>query len=907
MSELTLHVNGRAHIVALDDPDTPLLYVLRDDLELRGPKFGCGLGQCGACTVLVDGDAVRSCVTRAADVADRRIVTLEGLGSPEQPSRVQAAFIAEQAAQCGYCTNGMITTATSLLERIAAIRRRTRSATRSRKTSVAAAVTSGCSRRCCAPRRRADTCRTSPAVRCCSAAAGLVVAIALPRAADASEATVAADSVDAYLAISPSGSVTVFAGKVDLGTGARAAIRQIVAEELGVPLARIALVEGDTALTPDQGSTGGSTGIMVGGMQIRQAAATARARLIALAAAKIQRPADDLDTKDGAVFSRGSGETVGFGALIGGARFDLSVDKTAPLRDPSTYTIVGTSYPRPDLPAKLTARHVYVQDHRVEGMLHARVVRPPAIGARLQNFDAASIAQIPDARVVRIRDFLAVVAPREWDAVRALRALKASWSETATLPSFENLFEAVRATPVARTETLRSLGDAAEALATAPRVFHASYQWPIQSHASMGPSCAVADIRDGGGTVWTASQGTHRLRKTMAKLLALDVAKLRLIYLDGSGSYGTNGNDDVAFEAALLSRELGRPVRVQWMREDEHGWDPKGPPQLLDFRGALDAAGRRRGMGDDRDAAGEHAEPARHSPARRRRGGARRRRRPLRGADFAQFRPALCDRQHARRNQMAGGDAVAAVQPARAGQDRQRLRRRKLLRRTRRGGGRRSARLSPSPVARSARAGGSAARRRDDGVETAARADRPRRSDARGRGIAYVHYKQAENHVAMGVEAEVDRSSGVVRVLRVACAHDCGLMINPDAVRAQVEGCILQTLSRTLFEEVTFDRSRVTSTDWALISDSDFPRCPAPRHRTDRSSPRTSARRRRSRDRGRRGGRRQCRVRRDRGAIAHRAVHPGAREGRPDGARDLRRRPMICEANGRSGATGEAP
>jgi nicotinate dehydrogenase subunit B len=421
-------------------------------------------------------------------------------------------------------------------------------------------------------------------------AAGLFVAFSLPRTAGASPASVAVDSVDAYLDITPDGNVTVFAGKVDLGTGARAAIPQIVAEELGISPARIALIEGDTAWTPDQGSTGGSTGIMVGGVQIRQAAATARARLIALAAAKLQRPPGDLDTRDGEIVVRGSAETIGFGALIGGRQFRMDVDKAAPLRDPSTYTIVGTSYPRPDLPAKLTGRHVFVQDHRVDGMLHARIVRPPAIGARLHDVDETSIAQIPKAQVVRIRDFLAVVAPREWDAVRALRALRASWSEAATLPSFDTLFDTVRATPVARAETLRSVGDATGALATAQHVIRASYEWPIQSHASMGPSCAVADIRDDGGTVWTASQGTHRLRKVIAKLLALDVARLRLIYLDGSGSYGTNGNDDVAFEAALLSRELRRPVRVQWMREEEHGWDPKGPPQLLDLRAALDAA-----------------------------------------------------------------------------------------------------------------------------------------------------------------------------------------------------------------------------------------------------------------------------------------------------------------------------
>ncbi len=657
-------------------------------------------------------------------------------------------------------------------------------------------------------------------------AAGLVVAFSLPRPASASPASVSAGRVDAYLEIAPDGDVTVFAGKVDLGTGARAAIPQIVAEELGLSPARIALVEGDTALTPDQGSTGGSTGIMVGGMQIRQAAATARARLIALAAAKLQRPSTDLDTRDGEVVVRGSPETVGFGALIGGAQFNIAVDKAAPLRDPSTYTIVGTSYPRPDLPAKLTGRHVYVQDHRVDGMLHARVVRPPAIGAQLRDVDVSSITEIPNAKVVRIRDFLAVVAPREWDAVRALRTLRASWSEAATLPSFETLFDTVRATPVARAETLRSVGDASSALAAATRVIRASYEWPIQSHASMGPSCAVADIKDDGGTVWTASQGTHRLRKTIAKLLALDVAKLRLIYLDGSGSYGTNGNDDVAFEAALLSRELHRPVRVQWMREDEHGWDPKGPPQLLDLRAALDAAGDiaawetiamppantpnlpgvpllaavaaglEDGAGVSAGLTSLNADPP-YAIANMRA--------EIKWLEATPLRPSNL-RAPGKIGNVFAVESFFDELAAAAGVDPLAYRLRQL--RDPRGQEvlqRVGAMMAWTPRVAPVNRGGQV---------------------LEGRGIAYVHYKQAENYVAMGVEVAVDSSTGAVRVRRVACAHDCGMMINPDAVRAQVEGCILQTLSRTLFEEVKFDRARVTSTDWASYPILTFPDVP---------------------------------------------------------------------------------
>jgi len=657
-------------------------------------------------------------------------------------------------------------------------------------------------------------------------AAGLVVAFSLPRVAAASATTVAAESVDAYLTVAPDGGVTVFAGKVDLGTGARAALRQIVAEELSLSPTRIALVEGDTALTPDQGSTGGSTGIMVGGVQIRQAAATARAHLLALGATRLNRPVADLETRDGAVTIRGSGDSVSFTALIGGSTFNVPVDKSAPLRDPDAYTIVGTSYPRPDIPAKLTARHAYVQDHRVEGMWHARVIRPPAIAAKLLDVDAASIAKIPQTQIVRLRDFLAVVAPREWDAVRAARALKATWSEAATLPGSDALFEAVRATPVARTETMRSVGDATAALSSSPRVITASYEWPIQSHASMGPSCSVADIGDGGGTVWTASQGTHRLRKTIARLLGLDAAKLRLIYMDGSGSYGTNGNDDVAFEAALLSRELGRPVRVQWMREDEHAWDPKGPPQLLDLRATLDA-----------DGAIAAWETVAIAPANAPKAPDI----PLLGAVaaglddgtalFSGLLSLNSDPPYEIANMRAEirWQATTPLRPSN-------------LRAPGKIGNVFAVESFFDELAAAAGVDPLAYRLRQlrdpRGREVLQRVGEmmqwtPRTSAAdragktlNGRGIAYVHYKQAENYVAMGMDVAVDASTGAIRVLRVACAHDCGLMINPDAVHAQVEGCILQTLSRTLFEEVTFDRSRVTSTDWSSYPILTFPDVP---------------------------------------------------------------------------------
>ena len=652
--------------------------------------------------------------------------------------------------------------------------------------------------------------------RLLQAAAGLVVAFTWPTGARASDRTVAGDEVDGFLAIGSDGGVTIYSGKVDLGTGARAALRQIVAEELGASFERIGLIEGDTALTPDQGSTGGSTGISVGGVRIRQAAATARDKLLLLASDRLQRPVAALEAADGGVRARDStAPAIGFGELIGGRASALKVDPAAKLKDPAGYTIVGKSVPRPDLPAKFTGRHVYVQDFRLDGMLHGRVIRPPAIGAELLAVDEASVADIAGVQVVRIGNFLGVVAPKEWAAVRAARDLKAQWTTPATLQGSDDVFETVRATPVDHEEVLRSVGDAASVLAAATRRLEATYQWPIQSHASMGPSCAVADVRADGATIWTASQGTHRSRQLFARYLGLPADNVRLIYLDGSGSYGSNGNDDVAADAALLSRAVGRPVRVQWMRADEHGWDPKGPPQVLDLRAAIDAAGEvtawetvaylpvnTKGLPGlpllAWDAAGIaqpggmssgltnlNSDPP-YSVANMRAVTHWLQATPLRPANL---------RAPGKIGNVFAVESFADELADAAGVDPLQFRLQRLQ--------------DPRGIA--------VLQRVADAMQWSPRprAVDPMAAVLQGRGIAYVHYKQSENFVAMGMEVSVERTSGAIRVTRVVCAHDCGLMINPDAVHAQVEGCILQTLSRTLFEQVTFDRSRVTSTDWA--------------------------------------------------------------------------------------------
>ena len=290
---------------------------------------------------------------------------------------------------------------------------------------------------------------------------------------------------------------------------------------------------------------------------------------------------------DGEIRPRSGGPGAHFSDLIGGRRFDLKLDPKAPLKDPATYTVVGKPLPRPDVPAKCTGSFTYVHDFRLPDMVHARVIRPPAIGANLISVDESSIRHLAGARVVRIKDFLAVIADDEWTAVRAAGALRAQWSEWSGLPEQNMLVAALRGSPDITDEVLVTKGAPGVSRPEGAKTLAATYFWPMQSHGSIGPSCAVADVRADAATIWTASQGTHGNRNTFARFLGLPREKVRLIYLDGSGCYGMNGHEDAAADAAILSQAVGRPVRVQWSREDELGWDPKGPPQLLDISGTV--------------------------------------------------------------------------------------------------------------------------------------------------------------------------------------------------------------------------------------------------------------------------------------------------------------------------------
>jgi CO/xanthine dehydrogenase Mo-binding subunit len=633
--------------------------------------------------------------------------------------------------------------------------------------------------------------------------------------------------VDSFLAIDKAGKVTVYSGKVDLGTGVSTALRQIVAEELDVPIARVELIEGDTALTPDQGTTWGSLSIQVGGMQLRQAAAAARQALLAEAAKKLGT--SDLTVADGV--DSGGGKKVSYGELIGGNSFALTLDPKQPVKEkaPAEYKIVGKPQPRVDIPDKVTGRFTYMQDFAVPGMLHGRVVRPPAIGATLQSVDDTALKAIPGiVKVVREGNFLGVVASSEWDAIRGATALKTSWSKSETLPEQAKLWEHVRATKVVQDQVTGNTGDTAAAMAKeGAKLVKATYDFTIHTHGSIGPSCAIAEFKDGALTSWSASQATHNLRKQLAQMFALPVEKVRCIYLEGAGCYGRNGHEDAAADATLLAKAVGKPVRVQWSRADEHGWDPKGPPTLIDMRASMDGEGNVTAWEGDfympqqtlngffvplvaATLAGLPA--ADHiAPGNVFQNSAIGYKFPniktvCKRLETTPFRPSWIRTPGRMQNTYANESFVDELAAA-AKADPLEFRRKYLD--DKRGLelldrlaalAKWEKRPSPQPSASG--------------------------NVAKGRGISYVKYELVRTYIGAVAEVEVERASGVIRVTKFYVAHDCGQIINPDGLKNQIEGNVIQTVSRTLLEEVKFDRAQVTSLDWETYPILKFPQVP---------------------------------------------------------------------------------
>ena len=594
-------VNGRPVETSLPRL-TPLLAFLRNDLCLNGPKFGCGLGECGACAVLIDGRLARACVLTLGDVAGRAVTTLEGLGADGRLDPVQEAFIASAAAQCGYCLNGMIMTARALID--------CESGADRGRDPRGAALQSLPLRRACRDRRRRAACRDAGPRMTALQPQGLARADYLERpgtlAVVRSEVpgsavdSAKAETLEPFVIVSASGEVAAFSGHVDLGTGVRTALAQIVADELDVAFGRVAMVLGDSAVAPDQGPTIASETIQLSARPLRRAAAQARHFLVARAADILGVPASDLVVENEVVRTKADdNRRVTYGELIAGARIRLALADDVRVKAASERRIVGASQPRVDLAAKATGELVYVHDMRVPGMLHGRVVRPPYagfdsgdhVGRSLVRIDEGSIAHLPGiVATVVVGDFVGVVAQREEHAEAAMRALRVEWREGPRPPDLSDARSALAANP-SRPRVLLDRGDVEGGLRAAAKWLSREYLWPYQLHGAIGPSAALADVRPDGARVWSGTQNPLWMRRDLALALDLAESAIEVVRMEAAGCYGRNGADDVTADAALLSRAVGRPVRVQLTRDQEHMWEPKGAAQLMTVDGGIDREG----------------------------------------------------------------------------------------------------------------------------------------------------------------------------------------------------------------------------------------------------------------------------------------------------------------------------
>lgn len=648
--------------------------------------------------------------------------------------------------------------------------------------------------------------------------AGAATAPALPPAKSVDKAR-----VESFVAIGADGRATVYVGKVDLGNGSRTALAQLAADELDLPFDRITLVMGDTATTPDQWLTGASTTIAQGGMELRRACATARAALLAQGAARLGINADAATARDGLVMAKADpARRVAYGELAAAAPLQLAVDPKVVLKKPADYQWVGKPVARVDIPGKLTGEWTYVHDFRLPGMLHARVIRPFAVGASLLALDDSAARKVSGyVQTVRKGDFLAVLATTEWGAIKAMRAVKADWGVAEQLPAQATVFDEWRTRRVAREDLTQNVGDARAALAGAARTVKARYDFAVQTHASMGPSCAVAEVRDGQLTVWSASQATHSLVTEIAPIVGLPPGKIRIVYLEGSGCYGRNGHEDASADAALIATLTGRAVRVQWMRDDEMARSPKSPPRSIDLEAGLDAKGDIVAWQGDFWIALNHIVAFKPLDFPLLAASETGQPRPgnwvgflfqnsgvgytlpnvrvnTRHVEQAFFRSAHLRSPGRIENSFANESFIDELAfAAQADPAAYRLRYLK----------------DPRGVAVIEKALARARWQARAGTNPAA-ASAGNGEVLRGRGISYLRYSNNNTYVAAVAEVAVHRKTGTITVERICIAHDCGLVVNPDGTVNQIEGGAIQTVSRTLMEQVSWNRREVLSRDW---------------------------------------------------------------------------------------------
>jgi nicotinate dehydrogenase subunit B len=639
------------------------------------------------------------------------------------------------------------------------------------------------------------------------------------------------DQLSSYISVNADGTVAAFFGKMDMGHGITVAIAQIVAEELDVPFKAVKMYLADTATSVHQGGASGSTGIQLGGKQMRMAAAEARRVLVEMAAQKLGLPADQLTVVDGVVQSRtDAARKASYAELIGGRYFNVQLEwnkqygntlyapgKAQP-KKPSEYKIVGKPIKREDVAPKVFAQEDFCTDVKLPGMLHARMLRPAVAGSVPVKVDESSIKDIPGARVVWQNGFIGVVADKEWDAIQAMQKLKVEWSQVA--PPFQpqaTLYDVIRKASVRKRSVEKENGNVDDAFKSAAKVIEAEYEWPFQSHAAMGPACALVEVKDGFATCYTGSQKSHFVQSGLAATLDLPLEKVHVIWATGPGSYGRNDADDCAMDAAVLSKAVGKPVRLQYMREQGTGWDPKGPASTHKARMAFDAAGNitayeftSKGFsrvdvdtngGKPQDTLAGHTIGVKLASGDG--FGV-----PAESYEFPNKRlawetiPPLLDRASPLRSSHLRDPVGPQIHFASES----------FMDEV-------AAALNLDPIAFRLK---HVKDPRDIAVIKGAAEKygwQPRPSPQRqtgikvsGRGIAYS--QRNGTRVAVIAEVEVDRSSGKIYARRFVVAHDCGQIVNPDGLARCIEGNIVQGISRTLWEEVKFNDKNVTTVDW---------------------------------------------------------------------------------------------
>jgi nicotinate dehydrogenase subunit B len=645
--------------------------------------------------------------------------------------------------------------------------------------------------------------------------------------------------LDSWVAVNGDGTVTAYTGKCDLGQGMFTAQAQLVAEELVVPLDRVKLIECDTDVSPDQGTTSGSqsTPTNFNSRGLAQAAATAREALIGMAAQRWKEPADQLTVQDGIVASK-SRRRVTYAQLIGGNRFNLPVNAAAKRRSPAQWRVLGRPVASLDRVALMTGTFEFVHNVSVAGMLHGRVVRPPSVGATVASVEEGSVRQIGGiVKVVVRNNFVGVVAEKQWQAIQAAQQLKVNWNAGPPLPAHDTFYDSMRKLP-SRDALVVDSKDVDAQLASAKKVVRATYAHPFQMHGSIGSSCAVADVKGDHASVWSATQSAYPTRSIVAKLLQVPLDNVRVIYVRGSGCYGLNGADAVSFDAAILSQAVQRPVRVQLSRQEEMAWENFGAACVIEQRAGLDEAGKiaawdcenwitSRGGRPGYDKPGNvitgvllgfEPEPIKPQQAKEPSGELRN------GSNAVPSYVAGCIS-----GKCGGAGAVRSERvlthtvesPFFTGPLRSPLRIQNTfahecfmdeL----------SEHANADPV--EFRLGHLRDERIVEALNAAAkaanwqpRAYRSKRADggrATGRGVACVAYEGNNGYCALVAEVMVELATGRVQPTKFTVAIDAGPISNPDGLRNQTEGGVLQGMSRALGEEVLWDAKRVTSEDW---------------------------------------------------------------------------------------------